>query len=441
MKKTLSILLLCVMLLASTAMADCMPPGAQLIEFERTQTIDGDNWPVGQTPVSYEVNTGIYGFLPLPDGGKVLSGDVEYPGQYRDAYKSSYANPEDMRRNEAYALCLEPDGTVRWELRLADPQADNSFGLYGLLPDGRILLCFHVYDTSFGPKYFLVRQDGFVESMLEHRMLSEAFTPLSLMLMPNGYLGGDSTAVDDHYDSYYDMWAVSIDERDRHMTLLDFDLNPIWTLDMAPYTGKAMNQDALGLRDGTLVYGNSSHTDDAGPQAFAMKVRPDGSVAWQYNGGETDYAFIGDAAETDDGVLLVENSYGPEGDLPCISRLIALSSEGEVRFTVDLDKEEALTGMDYFGRIVPLGDGFVLRGSTQTRDETLLAHLDTQGTLMGTLRLSSEADRTAWYGLTAGADGKTYVSGMVTELRDETTGRTGDSIGFFYAELLPESFD
>lgn len=443
MRKALSILLLCGLLLTQTALAEGLPPGAERIEFEQTQTIDGANWPSSQAPVSYEVNTRIHGFLPLMDGAKVLSGSVEYPGQYRDAYGAGYADPEDMRRNEAYALCLEPDGKIRWELRLADPQADNAFGVNGLLPDGRILLSFRAYDTTFGSKYFIVGQDGFVESMLNHRTLSEAFSPLSLMLMPNGYLGGDSTVIDDQYDAYYDRDSVPLAEWDRHLTLLDFDLEPLWTLDMRAYTGEVKNPDALALRDGTLVYGSSSHPqNDEGHQAFAMQVRQDGSVAWQYTGSETDYARIVSAAETDSGVLLLEASYGPEGALPCISRLVALSSDGGTRFTVDLGEMEALAGMDYFGDIVPMGDGLVLLGSTQARDATLLAHLDAKGKLLGTLRLSTEAEGSVYtHRLTAGADGKTYLFGMVTEPREEDTGHDGHATGFYYAQLLPESFE
>lgn len=165
MRKMLSILLLFGLLLTQSGLAEGLPPGAQFIELERTLTIDDIDWPEGMEPVTYAVETWLYGFLPLPDGAKVLSGSVQYPGQYRNPYLTSYADPEEMWRSEAYAFCVETDGAVRWELRLADPQAGSSFWTPELLPDGRILMRFMTGDSTFGPKYFIVVQDGFVESM------------------------------------------------------------------------------------------------------------------------------------------------------------------------------------------------------------------------------------------------------------------------------------
>lgn len=444
MKKALSILLLCGLLLAQTALAEGLPPGAQYIELDRTLTIDDINWPDDMEPLTYRVNTWLYGFLPLPDGAKVLSGYMQYLDEYRNPYMASYVQPEAMLRNEAYAFCVEPDGSVRWELRLADPQAENSFWTPGLLPDGRILMRFMVHDTTFGPKYFIIGQDGFVESMLDHRVLSDAFTPMSLMLTPGGYLGGDSTVVDDHYDRHYDRQTISMDEYDRHVTLLGFDLNPIWTLDMEEYTGAAMNPDALGLREGTLLFDSCSHPekpeDREAYQAFALQVNPEGGVDWRYTGGQTDRARIVSAVETAEGVLLVESSYDAEGVSQ--SRLIAMTAEGKERFTVDLSGQEALAAVDYFGEIVPLGDGFVLSGQTETRGETLLAHLDAQGTLLGTLLLAPDADGTIYaHYLKAGADGKTYLYGMVREAGSEERWWDSDAKGFYYTELVPESFE
>ena len=249
-----------------------MPPGATMLEAP-----DGEG-------LLY-----IQRVLPLSDGSIIVGGQVQYPGQYRQGYKSGYADLRYMVRNDGIAMGMDPNGKELWRIRLGDPHADNSLKPVGLLPDGRILMGFVAEDSTFGDRFFIVGMDGVVEEMLPWKTLAAHYPPRSMVLMPqSGYLGGDSTVVDDYYDYHTGRPENPGVLHSREMTLLDFDLNVVWrrdTLPLGPWFGN--HHYPVEVKDGIVMYGlgQTVESDAASkqPLLFTSVVKLDkrtGEVLW-----------------------------------------------------------------------------------------------------------------------------------------------------------------
>jgi hypothetical protein len=168
----------------------------------------------------------VYTFTPLEDGSIVLAGQLRHKGQYREMPNNSHYEDKEMEiLTDAIAVCLAPDGTIRWEIRLADPQAENHFYCQGVLPDGRLLMSFRVLDSaSFGSHHFIVSQDGIVEEMLPTSKIAETASPHGIQLMSGGFMTDGSRYIDDIYDIYGTEYPTVIIMR-------DFDLNELWRYD------------------------------------------------------------------------------------------------------------------------------------------------------------------------------------------------------------------
>jgi len=375
---------------AACAQAGAMPPGGEMLEVFGTEGL---------------LNIG--SILPLPDGGLIIGGQTQYPGEYRQGYRGGSADMRYMVRNDAIAMRMDPAGRELWRIRLGDPHANNSLNPVGLLPDRRILMWFVADDTTFGDRYFIAGPDGVVEEMLPWRTMADIYPPRSMVLMPeSGYLGGDSTIVDDYYDYHTGRSESPGAPHSREMTLLDFDLNLVWsrdTLPLGPWFGN--HHYPVEVRDGIVLYGMSlTAVPDGSPEEplfFTSVVKLDKGT------GETVWRLTDEPRSNERGM------YG--------ARSLVETPDGSLLFTGAY-----------------LEQGRILGG-----DEALhtLTKLTAEGELLGTLAIGPEADRApGWLSLTAVPDGTVYISGPITTPYGEETETGGDLIGSFLGTLRPEYF-
>lgn len=410
------------------------PAWAESTDAAPAEAAPADAMPAGAVRVPLPENTYLYSFLPLEDGVKVVAGYRIFPGQPRETRTTDPVHPQETERTEAYAACLAPDGSTRWTLTLSDPQAINGFRAEGLLPDGRILLRLDADEGTFGTQHFIVSRDGLVEAMLDRRAVAEAFPPKSLTLTPAGYVGGDSTVVDDHYDRHFNpIWDPVYDPCSRDITLLDFDLTPLWTLDMRAFSDAPSNYAFLGLEGATLLYGSTKEgPEDADWRASAMLVDADGSVRWRHVEEGYKESWYSAALPLADGILLAGSSWGAtDRHTPMLHKL---SPQGDVLFTVITNQDGPVTL-----EIAPLSDGYVQR-SVHDLNNIYLSYCSPDGDYRGSLLLRSTAEMEHhWTGLAEGADGVLYLHGMLLAVDpDMHYGYRPEA--FYYLPLTEESF-
>lgn len=387
----------------------------------------------------------------LEDGSRLLGGQVLYPGEYRQPYRANYVDKEDTIRNDAFAMRMAPDGEVIWTLRLGDPQADNYFRTVGTLPDGRILMDFRADDSTFGDRCFIIGLDGVVEDMLSWRDLAEHYSPRSIMFMPqSGYLGGDSTVVDDYYDQRTGRYDEAYSTYDRVMTLLDFDMNVVWQQDFASLGDGIGNNDAMEGKDGIYLYGSEGSNAMAADKeqylgyTSVLKLDKDtGEILWHLTDAPRDDHYGANRLlETQDGGLLFIGAYLPDGEVyevgDQIRTLTRLSPEGEHLWTKRYDLPDNLWLRD----IVPFEDGYVLVGSRWSAfDSYMLIYVRADGEPLGTLTFEETQERAvSMLVLDAAQDGKVYLSGTVHKPNDDLPRRRDELTGLFFGELKLEYF-
>lgn len=427
------ILSLC--LAATCAQAGAMPPGAVMLEVPET----GGLFHIGD-------------IMPLADGSVIVGGQVQYPGEYRIPYRSDYSNPRDKVRNDAIAMCIDPDGKVIWTIRLGDPQATNFLRPMGLLPDGRILMTFSADDSSFGSRFFIVGLDGVAEEMLPWKTLAAYFTPRSMSLMPeSGYLGGDSSIVDDYYDFRTGRMEYPYSEDNRVMTLLDFDLNAVWQIDLSPLGAQIGNYNKMEIFDGFILLGTES---TAGPDmtiglapAYTSVIKIDkktGDILWQLTDEPRTNGMIGATSlvETPDGSMLFTGAYLAPGETldegEGLAALTKITPDGVPVWTKRYESMDIESMFD----IIPFEDGYVMVGRRQnTLEEFTLLYVDMNGEPLGALYIDEEAGHvTDWPYLAAAPDGTVYIAGSIQTPYDRETGTRGDLIGSYLSVLKAEYF-
>lgn len=414
MKKLLPILLLC-FLLAAQASAERLPTGAQFY--------NGTTRPM-------QVST----LTPLPDGGVVLAGSIRHPGEYRDMPENlGYEYKEDEILVDAAAVCLEPDGTTRWSLRLADPQAENNFYCLGLMPDGRLLFGFGTADSkSFGSQHFIVGTDGIVEEMLSARKLAEIVPPRSLQLLPSGYLSDGNAPVDEVFGSDYPRAAV----------FLDFDFNELWRID---YGDKPWGAYGMVERLDGYYLGGSFPVDNDHWALSLLKLDRKGDILWEFTEEPVlANTFAWPLLFPPDGGVMFVGTYTPErtpensGVAPSPMTLTKLDENGKFLWS---NVYEDI----YIGSAVALGDGYVLCAypkSDSTSQEVTLLYTDAEGEILGKLPISGSEDRIPiGVGLVAGEDGSVYVySNLAAPDYFKGGGPWPNVLGFFYAKIDETSF-
>ncbi|MDL2318271.1 hypothetical protein LJC74_04170 [Eubacteriales bacterium OttesenSCG-928-A19] len=413
MKRTIGLLAALLLVCASLtgAAAETLPPGTQLYEFK---------FPFYTSSL-----------VPLADGAVALFGNITHPGEYRDLPDfTGYENKEDEQLQDAYAVCLEPDGTARWSLRLGDPQAQNTFYGKGLMPDGRLLVSFIAYDTTFGSQHFIIGQDGVVEDMLPARRIAESTSPLSLRLVSDGYLGGPEAPIDDIYG----------DDYPRELVKLDYDLNEQWRWN------DGQQGWVEGLEEGPdgFFYSNAWSDDSWSSTGLRIfKLNREGNVLWSFveepvPGANAVYAM---EPQADGGVLFV-SMYPP--DRPADTEwqwptLTLLDADGQRTWSVGYGDR-----VRYIHDIAPLGDGYVLSGMVQDdamASDYLLLYVDAEGTLLGELPVKGDGERMPKPpSLATGEDGAVYAYGMLHGPLDMENLRDGPILGTYYAELSVENF-
>lgn len=379
----------------------------------------------------------LHSMLVWEDGSKVFGGQISHADWPRDPYKVSYANGDPIVRSDAYAICIDASGETMWELQLADPQADNYFTPIGTLPDGRILLWFDAEDTSFGPQLFVVSRDGLVEEMINHRTLAEAFTPRSLVVTPDGFLGGDSSIVDMHYDRFFNPPEhLMFEPCDTHIRRLNFDLSLQWELDMASIPDAARNPSMLAMEDTTLIYGQTLDNDNASTfETMALLVDDAGGIIWRHVYKDAPDAHFWRAVPMEDGYLLGGSTYAAKESIPTLRKL---TLDGDIAWSLDVSD----WNIQMIRQIVPLDDGFAVLCMRETNN-ALLCYIDDEGTVLG--QMAIPASRDAEYhslSLEQGLDGKLYLSGNVLTWTQDGNGPGAyASLGHLFTEITSESFE
>lgn len=418
--------------LPAFAGADAVLPGATLLEIPDMEGV-------------LRIGT----ILPLEDGSIVIGGQVQYPGEAREPYNAMYDSPYATVRNDAIMMKMDGAGRIRWHIMLGDPQASNFFSPRGCLPDGRILTSFAATDSTFGDRYFIMNLDGVAEEMLPWQTLATHFPPNSMTLLPDtGYLGSDSNLVDDYYDSHSGVMEDPARWHRREMTLLDFDLQEVWKIDLSPLGETPNLYAAEGISDGIILLGEEAIAVD-GSDAYewctsVIKLdKATGDILWQL----TDTPRVGwtgasDALELPDGDILFAGRYLAEGETvgedEQLATLTKITPAGEVVWTRRYDD----LGIYWMRDIVPLGDGYAMVGRTQSDAYGyIVLHVGEDGELLGTLTMEHEVDRmSTWASLTPAPDGTVYISGVLYRSLHPQNKEGRDVSGSFLGTLSVEDF-
>lgn len=408
MKKLVLILLVFCLLMAQ-ANAESLPSNTQFYE---------------SSPYTLEVLT----FTPLPDGAALLAGRMPHPGEHRDMPEHvNYESEAYEILVDAAAVCLEPDGTVRWTLRLADPQGDNSFRCLGLLPDGRLLISFGVNDSeSFGSQHFIVGTDGIVEEMLPVRKIAEKMPPRALELMPGGYLWDASLPIDGIWGEAYP----------RATVIFDFDWNEIWRQEYSSLLWQPVP--VIETPDGYLI-GNSTFLDDrySFMELSIQKLDRKGVSLWTYKEEPRRHGSISTLlAPPDGGVVFPFISEGENDTL--IPTLKRLDENGNPLWAKTYGNITVIWGA------AVLGDGFLLIGQTSQDNmvhEHLLLHLDGNGDVLAELPVTGiDGLLPVNPRFSVGPDGSVYLYSNLAEPDDIETRQSGAVKRFFYAKIDETTF-
>jgi len=398
--------MLILMLSSATTIAESLPNNAMIYEHPTDPLV-------------------VYSFTPLADGSIVLAGQLRHAGQYRDMPDHvGYEHKEMEVLNDAAAVCLAPDGTKRWEIRLADPQAENNFYCRGILPDGRLLMRFAAFDsTSFGSHNFIVNQDGVVEEMLPTSKIAETASPLGITVMPGGYLTDGARYVDAIYGTDYPSSII----------MRDFDGNELWRYD---YRGDAIYEHIGSITerpDGFIICGESEEWDiNAKRVSWIAKLDRDGEVLWHTTYPTLSFG-LSFPCFLEDGGMIFTGYYDPGHPA-----LIKLDDNGKLVWSIPIDD---LVGI---GGVTTVGDGYVLTGTMDVDamiHDYLLLYVDAEGKTIGTLPITGDGGLVPWWPqLLKDENGDIYVYANLAEPDNAETRMSGDVKKFFYAKIDEDSF-
>lgn len=422
---------------ASVAAYESLPPNIQYYTMK---------WPfsVGQ-------------LTPLSDGSILLTGWITYPGLTRDLPDHiGYERAEDAQNYDAFAVCLGENGEEKWQMRLGDPQASNSFWCKGRMPDGRLLINLTANDGGeFGSQHFIVSQDGIVEEMLPAKQLAGHFAPRSLQLGQTGYYGGMYAPMDD-------IWG---DDFPRVLKKLDYSLNELWRYDGLKNPDGFDCEVIEGVDGSTFVTGSwqpleTYQSGTGGHVVSVVKLSADGKVLWEFKDESNDGGFLsfGAALPREDGGILLAGNFAPESQLAAMPEgeplptLTALSKDGQHQWT------RVYKDIAYIGSVAPFGDGLLLSCSTSSynmaqRHALLYVSMEDGEPLSGVLPVhggkaveGSTHGLAEWSmgnlpGLAPSPDGEMYVFGMMNDPMDWEERRDGDPRGFFYAKISVDDLD
>ena len=366
----------------------------------------------------------VYSFTPLEDGSIVLAGQLRHHGQYRDMPENTgYEFKELEILNDAAAVYLAPDGTKRWEIRLADPQAENMFYCQGLLPDGRLLMTFRAYDSkSFGSHHFIVSLDGVVEEMLPTKKISETTSPIGLTLMSEGFLSDGSRYVDDIYGTEYPTIII----------MRDFELNELWRYDYSSDSTIGYIGSITERPDGYIIGGYGEERNDGNPASFILKLNRNGELLWQSTEIPIGYDLCSPCFPEDGGMIFSGI------DSPGHSSLIKLDDNGKLVWSIPIDEVRVISGA------TALGDGYVLTGNVSEDTmvhEYLLLYVDSEGKTIGSLPITGDGNLVPqWPELLKDESGNIFVYANLAEPDNVETRWSGDVKKFFYAKIDEDSF-
>lgn len=321
-----------------------------------------------KTPQTYAFAPAYLQFIgnasPLDDGSVLLSGGVLLPGE------------EDNLPMDGYAALLAPDGSIMWERQLKHPEGGNSLIYCGEIVEGRILLRRYGFDTgegNDGNAYLIVdRNTGETIEEIPFSKLAEFFPPLTLALMPDGYMGGGDTGA-------------------TTAVCLDFDMNAKWSLDLVPYAEDA-DYTFWRLSNGdTVLSGVAAQGEGEARQwrLSILRVDGEGRVLWHYDGvpgssprgawyfaedNEGNLAFVTAAPL---GAAGTKNEHAMK--LACLDAQGMLLQErllAEILGSAGLPIDAGLTGF------VPF-DGGLLVSVQDTPQTGVLVHMDFEGNVLG----------------------------------------------------------
>ncbi len=126
-----------------------------------------------------------------------------------------------------------------------------------------------------------------------------------------------------------------------------------------------------------LIFGFTEPETGRGRNQYALRVRPDGDVIWEYVVESIDEEFVLDALETAEGDLILVVSAEEDG------KLVSLSADGEIQWS----KRYELAGWQFASQIAQTDDdGFLLTGFSMStgakpQADTWIARCTSEGEL------------------------------------------------------------
>ena len=134
----------------------------------------------------------------------------------------------------------------------------------------------------------------------------------------------------------------------------------------------------LALSDGDLlIYGSTAGEPDGIEQQYAVRVTPEGDIAWEHVLGEDEPQFVTGAIEISNGDLVLSVSVGEDG------QLLKLDASGNVVWS----RRYELDGWQYPSEAVQIEDGgfllvgFYLGAASSNRADVWLARCSSSGEL------------------------------------------------------------
>jgi len=110
-----------------------------------------------------------------------------------------------------------------------------------------------------------------------------------------------------------------------------------------------------------LIHGFSEHPGGGDRDPYALRVRPDGEVVWEFIGHGADEEIAIDALETPEGALVLAVVAGEDGEL------VGLDADGNLLWV----RRYELPGWQYASQVAPAGDGeFLLAGFSMSAGPT-----------------------------------------------------------------------
>lgn len=389
------------------------------------------------TNPKYPMWVGTFTFL--SNGDMVLSGCIRHSGEYRDMPEENFVTYESKEGEilvDAAVVCLKPDGTKRWSLRLGDPQAVNFFWCLGQMPDERLLFAFQANDSaSFGSQHFIVGLDGIVEEMLPVRKLAEIVPPRAIELLPSGYFHWGGIPIDEVFGEDYP----------REMVMLDFDFNEIWRKPGA----EDYNYSVVEKPDGYYCYGGKTQEETYNSYTFALsvlKLDKEGNKVWEFTEEPVVCLTFAECLMfPEDGGLAFIGTYRPERTPENADRdvfpytLTKLNADGTHQWS------KVYEDVSLYDAAV-WGDGYVLAAKLNPLNmdhHYMLLRVDKNGEVLGKMLIDGEdGDEMVPVNpsFATDAEGNVYVYAHLAGQDDPVTLYSGEVNSFFYAKLDESSF-